>query len=169
MIWWKWLLVAAAVPVGLGLIVVAVGAMLPVEHLARARASLAAPPERVAALVRDVEAQPRWRGGVTAIEILERSPDGIRYVERQGSDAITFTFREERPGALFRSTIADPDLPFGGFWIIALEPAGSGTTIRIEEHGSVTNPLFRFVSRFILGHEATMKAYLADLERAAAS
>ncbi len=168
MIWWKWLLVAAAVPVSLGLILFAVGAMLPVQHLAHAQATLAAPPERVAALVRDVEAQPRWRGGVTAIEILERTPGGLRYVERQGSDAITFEFREERPGGLFRSTIVDPDLPFGGFWIIALEPAGSGTTIRIEEHGTVTNPVFRFVSRFVFGHEATMKAYLADLERAAA-
>lgn len=166
MIWWKWLLVVAAIPVGLGLIVTAVGAMLSVNHLARGQATLAAPPERVAALVRDVEAQPRWRSGVTAIEIIERTPDGLRYVERQGSDAITFRFREERPGALFRSTIADPELPFGGFWIIALEPAGSGTTIRIEEHGTVTNPVFRFVARFIFGHEATMKAYLADLERA---
>ena len=114
-----------------------------------------------------MEGEPRRRGGVTAIEILERSPDGLRYVERQGSDAIAFLFREVRFGALFRSTIVDCGLPFGGFWIIALEPAGSGTTIRIEEHGTVTNPVFRFVSRFILGHEATMKAYLADLERAA--
>lgn len=168
MIWWKWLLVVAAAPVGTAAIGTAIGAMLPAEHLARVEAILAAPPDRVAALVRDVGGQPRWRGGVTAIEIVERSPDSLVYIERQGSDAIRFAFREERPGALFRNTIADPDLPFGGYWLIALEPAGAGTKIRIEEHGAVTNPLFRFVSRFVFGHEATMKAYLADLERAVA-
>lgn len=166
MIWWKWLLVAAAVPVGAAAIVTAIGAMLPAEHLASVEATLAAPPDRVAALVRDVEGQPRWRGGVTAIEIVERRPDALVYVERQGSDAIRFAFREERPGALFRSTIADPDLPFGGHWLIALEPAGAGTKIWIEEHGNVGNPLFRFVARFVFGHDATIKAYLADLEGA---
>lgn len=166
MIWWKWMLIAAAVPIGIGVLVYAVGMALPERHVATASAVIASPADRIAGLIREVEAQPRWRSGVTAIEILERNGDQLLYVERKGGDAITFALREERPGALFRSTIADPDLPFGGYWTIALRPVAEGTAVDIEEHGTVSNPIFRFVSRFIFGHEATMKAYLGDLKRA---
>lgn len=164
--WWKWLLGLAALPVGAAAIVYAVGAMLPRAHVARAEALMPAPPGRVAAMVRDVADQPRWRKGVTAIEIVERREGGLRYVERQGSDAILFDLVEEAPGARFRSTIADPALPFGGHWTIALSPEGAGTRVRIEENGEVRDPLYRFFSAFVFGHEGTMKAYLADMERA---
>ncbi len=125
-----------------------------------------APPAAVAALVRDVAAQPRWRGGVTAIEVIERHEGGLRYIERQSGEAILFDFVEEAPGTRFRSTIADPDLPFGGAWTIALAPEGAGTRVRIEERGEVSDPLYRFFAALVFGHDGTMKAYLADMARA---
>ncbi|HEX8216147.1 MAG TPA: SRPBCC family protein, partial [Allosphingosinicella sp.] len=144
-----------------------IGAMLPRDHVASAEAIVAAPPADVAALVRDVAGQPRWRGSVETIEVLERRPSGgLLYVERSGGDSITFDFAEEVRGARFRSTIADPALPFGGAWTIALAPAGAGTRISIEERGEVRDPVYRFFSRFVFGHEGTMRAWLADLERA---
>jgi len=57
-------------------------------------------------------------------------------------------------------------LPFGGSWTIALAPEGEGTRVSIEERGEVRDPLYRFFSHFIVGHEGTMRTYLADLERA---
>ena len=165
----KWIAIVAAVPIGLGLIVYGIGALLPRGHVARAEALIAAPPERVAAMVRAVEAQPRWRTGVTAIEVVERRQDGLRYVERQGRDAILFDFAEEAPDTRFTSRIADPDLPFGGTWTIALVPEGTGTRVRIEENGEVRSPVFRFFSTLVFGHEGTMRAYLADLERTLAA
>jgi hypothetical protein len=63
--------------------------------------------------------------------------------------------------------IADPDLPFGGGWTFELEPADGpqgGTSVRITEDGEVYNPVFRFVSRFVLGHTRSMERYLADLQ-----
>ena len=163
----KWLLWIAAVPLGAGLLVFIVGSLLPKDHVARAEAIVAAPPAEVAALVRDVERQPGWRRGVTGIEIVRRQGGVLRYIERSGGDAILFDFTEEQPDALFRCTIADPNLPFGGSWTIALAPTPEGTRVAIEERGTVTNPIFRFVSRFVFGHDGTMKAYLADLQRAA--
>ena len=163
---WKWLLWIAAVPVGAGLLVFLIGLLLPKDHVARAEAEVAAPPAEVAALIRDVERQPRWRRGVTAIETVGREGGVLRYIERSGGDSILFEFVEERPGALFRSTIADADLPFGGSWTIAVDPVPGGTRVAIEENGTVTNPVFRFASRFVFGHEATMKRYLEDLDRA---
>jgi len=166
--WWKWALGIAALPLAAAAIVYGVGAMLPRAHVARAEAVMPAPPEAVAALVRDVAAQPRWRPAVTAIELVERRGGALRYVERQSGDSILFDLVEEAPGTRFRSTIADPDLPFGGAWTIALSPEGAGTRVRIEENGEVRDPLYRFFSTLVFGHDGTMKAYLADMARALA-
>jgi hypothetical protein len=38
--------------------------------------------------------------------------------------------------------------------------------LRITEDGEVYNPVFRFVSRFVMGHTATMDKYLADVGKA---
>lgn len=165
---WQWAAIAAAVPAGAAALVCGIGALLPRDHVATGEALVPAPPEAVAALVRDVEAYPRWRSGVRQVEGVERRAGAVRFVERSGGGAIAFLLVEEAPGTRFRSTITDPGLPFGGYWTIALEPAPDGTRVRIEEHGFVRNVVFRFISALILGHDKTIRAYLADLARAAA-
>ncbi len=162
----KWLLFLAALPLAAAAIVLGVGLLLPREHVARGERVLPAPPAAVAAMVRNVEAQPRWRGNVRAIELLERHGTSLRYVERSADGAITFAMTEEVPDRSFISRIDDPDLPFGGFWTIAIEPAGQGSRIRIEERGFVGHPVYRFFAALVFGHERTMKAYLDDLEGA---
>lgn len=162
----KWLLWIACVPLAAAVLIYGIGALLRADHVANGETLVAAPIGRVAAIVRDVERQPQWRSSVAAIEIVERQENAIRYVERSGSDAITFDFVEEVPGRRFRSTIADPDLPFEGFWTIALEPEGQSTRIRIEERGRVRSPIYRFFSTLVFGHEGTLRTYLADIGKA---
>jgi hypothetical protein len=164
MLWW--LIWIAAGLAGLILLVCLVGALLPRDHVAAAEAEMPAPLERVAAMVRAVEAYPAWRGGLKRVEIAGRDGGELRFVEHGKDGILAFRLAEEAPGTRFRSTIDDPKLPFGGFWIIALAPAGEGTLVRIEEHGFVHNVLFRFVSTLILGHDRTMRAWLADMARA---
>jgi thioesterase domain-containing protein len=164
---WTWLYWAGGGAIALGFLVYGIGAALPAAHVARAEALIAAPPDRVASLIRDVEAQPRWRRGVTAIEVKARQGAALSYVEHSRQGAIAYSLVETQPGRDFRSTIDDPKLPFGGHWTIAIAPEGEATRVRIEEHGIVRSPVFRFVSTLILGHEATMRAYLDDLGKAA--
>jgi hypothetical protein len=164
----KWLIVSVALVVVAAALILAIGMLLPKDHVARAEALAAGPPDRVAALIRDVEAQPRWRTGVDRIEVLKRGPNSLLYVEHSNQGAIRFDFSEEVRDRLFRSVIADPDLPFGGSWSIGLAPRGSDTLVSIEERGSVGNPIFRFFSAVIFGHHATMNAWLADLKRTVA-
>jgi hypothetical protein len=38
--------------------------------------------------------------------------------------------------------------------------------VRITENGEVYNPLFRFVSRYVIGHNRTIDAYLRALGQA---
>ena len=162
----KLLLIVVGVVVALGLGVFLAGLALPRTHVATAEAEVAAPPQRVAALVRELEDQPRWRSGVKAVEIVSRGSEGVRYRERS-DEVIAYLFREETPGRVFRSTITDETLPFGGAWTITLEPRGAGTRVAIREDGEVRNPVFRFMAKFVFGHERTMRTYLADLKRAA--
>ena len=57
-----------------------------------------------------------------------------------------------------RVTEAEKD--FGGTWTIAITPVPSGSAITITEDGWVANPIFRVVSRLVIGHHATMDGIL---------
>lgn len=163
----KWIALIAAVPIGLLLIVLGIGALLPREHVARGERTVRLAPEAVAARIRDVGAYSGWRSNVDRVDIGRSDGGAIDFVEHNGGDAIAFSLVEEEAGRRFRSTIANPDLPFGGYWIVTVDPAGEGSRVAVEEHGHVGNPLFRFVSTLILGHNRTLETWLGDLERSA--
>jgi hypothetical protein len=61
--------------------------------------------------------------------------------------------------------IAGSHLPFGGTWTFEVEPVEDGATLRITENGYVTNPVFRFVSRFVLGYTTEIEKYLRSLAK----
>ena len=143
--------------------VVVIGYLLPQEHRATGSARIAAPPGRVFEVITDVVRYPEWRDDVSAVEILGREP--LRWRERSGGDAITFEVVESVPPERIRVRIVDPDLPFGGSWTYALVPDREGTRITIVEDGEVYNPVFRFISRFVIGHTATIDRFMANLEK----
>ena len=92
--------------------------------------------------------------------------NGHRVFRETGGDGeILFEVDSVVPNKLLVTRIADPSLPFGGKWSYALTPSGDSTTLRITEDGEVYNPLFRFVSRFVFGHHATIDQYLRDLAK----
>ena len=145
-------------------IVFAVGYLLPVSHVAARTASLGSPPDRVYATLADVEHHTGWRSDVKSVEVLSNAPVK-RWREHGSNGAITFEVVETQPPTRLVSRIADADLAFGGTWTYELTPQGSGTQLTITERGDVYNPLFRFMSRFIFGHTATMERFLGDLKK----
>ncbi|HJR61668.1 MAG TPA: SRPBCC family protein [Vicinamibacterales bacterium] len=157
------LIVAASVTAALVIVVVAVGYALPQNHVAARTATFALPADQVFAAIADVARYPAWRGEVTRVEVVRTDP--LQWREHSGGDVITFEVAESRPPHHFRVRIADPDLPFGGTWTYTLAPEGSGTRLTITEHGEVYNPIFRFMSRFVFGHTATIDRFLAQLSR----
>jgi hypothetical protein len=54
-------------------------------------------------------------------------------------------------------------LPYSGAWSYSLTPEGDSTLVRITEDGEVDNPIFRLVSRFVLGQTRSIDAYLQAL------
>jgi uncharacterized protein YndB with AHSA1/START domain len=155
--------VLLAVVVGLGLVVVLVGLMLPVKHDAAVSATIPAAPEAVWAALNDVVAFPKWRGDVTSVEMLRADSGHVAWREQGKNGAISYVIVEAEPPKHLVTRISDKSLPFGGTWEYVVTPEGSGSRVRITEHGEVYNPVFRFVSRFIMGHTATASAYLKAL------
>jgi hypothetical protein len=155
------LILVLGVLVALILLLVAIGYALPINHVATREARLAAPPERVFSVLRDVEKFPTWRSDVKSVEVLATTP-ALRWRER-GDNDITFEMETvEAPGKIV-TRIVDKTLPFGGSWSYDLSPEGGGTKLVITENGEVYNPLFRFMSRFVFGHTATIDRFLDDL------
>jgi hypothetical protein len=147
--------------VALVLLLIAIGYALPIGHVATRETRLAGPPERVFGLLRDVEKFPTWRSDVESVEVPATTP-ALRWRER-GDNDITFEMETVDAPRKIVTRIADRTLPFGGSWTYELSPHDGGTRLAITENGEVYNPLFRFMSRFVFGHTATLDRYLADL------
>ena len=70
---------------------------------------------------------------------------------------------ESEPPTRLVTTILSEGMPFGGRWIYEIEPAAAGATVTITEEGEVYSAVFRFVSRYIMGHHASASLFLTDL------
>jgi hypothetical protein len=158
-------LIVGSVIVALVLGIVMVGWMLPVAHRASREAVYRAAPGALFAAVSNVSEYPKWRPSVKEVEVLPAEGGEQRFREIGGNGRILFAIESVEPNTRMTTRIADPSLPFGGRWTYELSPVGDGTRLRITEDGEVRNPIFRFVSRFVLGHHATIDQYLSDLGR----
>lgn len=160
----KWLLLVVVALVALILIVVVIGALLPKGHTVTRHIRLKQPPAAIWQAITDYAKFPEWRHDVQRVEPLPASIGKSGWVETvKGAGRIPLEITEAIPEKRLVTRIADPNLPFGGDWVYEITPAPDGSTLRITEHGSVSNPIFRFVSRFIFGLRATMDNYLKAL------
>lgn len=151
-------LVIVAVVMGLLVVMYAVGAMLPETHTATRVARFRAAPETVFALISGPQ---DWR--VTCEPVATAAGEPRRWKEFFGHRAILFEEVKREPARLYETRIADPALPFGGTWRFELSPENGGTRVRVTEEGVVRSPMFRFMSRYVMGYTRTIEAYLRGL------
>lgn len=168
-----WALYAAGAVVGVLLLLVAgmalAGLALPAAHVASRSARLPRPPDDVWRALTDRSSHPHWRRDLRRLEPLPDVSGAPSFREHSRHGVITFVVDEQTAPAAGRAgrlvtRIADDGLPFGGRWIheVADDPDG-GARVTITEEGVVKNPVFRFLSRFVFGHTATLDAFLRDL------
>jgi len=138
----KWILLAVAIVIVLVAVVAAIGALLPRDHIASRTLTMRRTAQEVWAVISDPAFGKDATGQDVPVEIVESVPPK-RLVTR----------------------IADPNQPFGGTWTLVIAPTPTGSTLTITEAGWVSNVIFRFVSRFIMGHHATMDTYLRNLAK----
>jgi hypothetical protein len=159
----KWLLIVVGVLVAAIAVIAMVGWMLPQNHVAGGTAQLSLSPDKVWTIVTDVANYPSWRSDVDSVERL--AAPVLKWREVSGSDRITYEATTLDAPSHFVAHIADKGLPFGGSWDYRIEPAGAGSRITITENGEVYNPIFRFVSKFFMGHTSTIDKYLTALAK----
>jgi hypothetical protein len=146
------------------LAVMVTGLLLPKRHVVSRSAAYHDNPERLFSLIAGPQT---WRPDVLRCETL---PDAngrelIRETTR-GGESITYEVLDRVPPKSLKRRIASENLPYSGTWTYSLQSNGESTIVRITEDGQVYNPVFRFISRLVLGYTHTMDAYLRALGKA---
>jgi hypothetical protein len=134
----KWTLVVVGGPVLLVTVIAAVGSMLPRTHKASRTLRLGRAPVAVWPVLTTTA-----QASSVPVDVLESNPPH-RLVTR----------------------VKETERNFGGTWTIAVVPVPDGSTVTITEDGWVANPIFRFMSRLVIGHHATMDTLLKQVAKA---
>jgi Polyketide cyclase / dehydrase and lipid transport len=145
-------------------IVAGIGALLPRHHVASRTATYRVIPEQLFALISGPQS---WRPDVLRSDTIA-GPDGqqlLRETTRDGNTMTYEVFAANPPTSIGRRVVGK-NLPFSGSWTYSLAPSADGTTVRITEDAEVYNPIFRFMSRFVIGQTSTMDTYLRSLGKA---
>lgn len=162
----KWILIVLAVLVGTAVLVTLAGMLLPRTHAARSVARLTHPPDTVWMVVRDFEQYAAWWRDARA---MERLPDreghevwGMR--DRFNQTVPLEVVTSDAPTRLV-TRIADERLPFGGTWTYEIAPREGGSQLSVTERGTIGNPVFRLMARFVFGYHASLDGYLRAVGR----
>ncbi len=160
-----WLLIAIGVLAGLGLTATLIGSLLPVDHIATRSLKLRQAPQTVWQTITDYPGQTQWRADLQRVERLPDRNGHEVWLEEYGRGMkIPLETIEAAPPQRLVRLIADDELAFGGTWEYTIAPAADGACqLTITERGKITNPLFRFLSRFVFGYTATIETYLKSL------
>ena len=140
-----------------------VGSRLPKNHTASRSILLHRSPKEVYDVVRDFNSSPSWRSDVKSVEV--KTQPGKTTFREVGSDTVDYEVAEDVPGQKLVTRILNTDLGYSGKWTYEFLPEGDGTRVKITEDGEVSNVLFRFMSRYVLGHTSTMDSYLNSLAK----
>lgn len=144
--------------------VFAIGATLPVAHIATVTATVDASPEVVWGLITDIKGFPTWRSELSEVRLVDDPQGRLSWVEVSKFGELPLTAETTDAPHMLTARISGKDLQFGGTWSWEIEQKGAKTEVTITENGEVYSPLFRFMSKFIFGHDTTLKNYARQLE-----
>ncbi len=148
------------------LVVIGIGYRLPVKHTATVSARFRTSAESLFATITNLEGRSSWRTGLTSVQSVPSTDGRLRFQEVSSDGTITYLVEVSEAPHRYVTRIDDKSLPFGGTWTYDIVPSTNGeAALTIREDGEVYSPLFRFVSRYVFGHERTMQQYMTDLGR----
>ena len=159
-----WVLVAVGLVIGVSALVMLIGSMLPKEHVVSRRVHFNATPAALWEIVSDIGGHATWRADLRRVERLpDKEGNPVwQEIDKRGQ-ALTLETVESAPPRRLVRRIADEHLSFGGRWIYELGEYGEVTSLTITEDGEIYNPVFRFISRFIMGQSGAIDGYLRSL------
>ena len=161
----RWVLVVFGAIALLAGVVLALGLATPRTHRAAVRATYAANQDAVFAAILDVAGGAEWRTGVKQVDLLSDPAQPASWREHSDWGTLTFVHEAVDPPHRIVSRIVDEDQGFGGTWTYQLQRTREGTELILTEDGVVDNPLYRFMSRFVMDHHEGIETYARDLGR----
>jgi hypothetical protein len=161
----KILLRILAVLVLIVVVVILIGLLLPRAHTAVVEGRYRASSDQLYNAIDNVADGPRWRTGLQRVEILSAAGEPKRWRETADWGTLTFVQESNDPGQRIVSRIVDEGQGFGGTWTFEITPDANGAVLRVTERGEVSNPLYRFMSRFVVGYYRSAETYVRDLGR----
>jgi hypothetical protein len=160
----RWLIVAVVVLVAIVLGILLVGALLPEEHRASRTLQTKQSPQAIWDAINDHASEPQWRSDVASVTFLgDREGKPVWQENYKDGNKVALKTTESKPPTRMVRELTDLEGPFSGRWEIDIKPTTTGSDVTITEIGKVTNPFFRFVSKFIIGHTTFMERYLQGL------
>ena len=163
----KWLVIILVVIVVLIALPAIIGAFVPREHRATSSITLHQPPDSVWKVVRDFARLSSWWPDMKQSERLpDRDGHEVWRQKMSGFDVPLLVLESEPPRRLVTEIDGGSGAggaAFGGTWTYELEPDPAGTTISVTEAGWISNPIFRFMSRFLFGYYGSLDGYLKAL------
>ena len=160
--WLLWIFIALG---GFLILITLIGYLLPKEHTATREARFHQPPEVIWKAITGIDDMPAWRQGLKSVKHLPDVNGLPAWQETLETGSMPYETTLSKPPSKLIVRIADPKLPFGGTWTYEITAVPSGSVLRIREDGEIYNPIFRVISRFLLGYTATMETYLTSLAK----
>jgi hypothetical protein len=98
---------------------------------------------------------------------VKRSPAEVWPIVLQTMQAsdVPVDILENVPPHRLVTRVTEKEKNFGGTWTIEIAATPAGSDVTITEDGWVANPIFRFVSRLVIGHHATIDGVLKQVAR----
>ena len=160
----KWLLRILIVLIVLVGGVFVAGLLLPEEHHASRTLITKQSPQAIWDTINDHANEQQWRSDVASVNSLgERDGKPVWKENYKDGNTVSLMTTEFKPPSRMVRELTDLDGPFSGRWEIDITPTPAGSNVTITEIGKVSNPIFRFVSKFIIGHTTFMERYLKGL------
>lgn len=161
----KWILRIFLTLAAVLLLVALVGYLLPKQHTATREVVFHQPPEAVWKAITDIDGMPSWRQGLKSVKHMPDRSGLPAWEETYDSGTLPYQTLAALPPVKLVVQISGSKLPFGGTWTYEITSVPGGCRLRIREDGEIYNPIFRFMSRFVLGYTATMDTYLQSLAK----
>lgn len=146
-------------------VVLLVGSTLPIKHTASRAIVLNANSQQVWRLITNYADMPKWRKELLKVEMVQAANGNEIWQEFETEkESLDFETIEQIDGQKLVRKIVGDRSDFGGTWTFILVDNGDKASLTITEDGEVYNILFRFVSKFFMGHYASMDKYIKQLE-----
>ena len=138
--------------------------MLAEEHHASRTLVTRQPPRAIWDAINDHANETQWRSDVASVVALgERNGKPVWQENYKDGNKVTLMTTESKPPTRMVRELTDLEGPFSGRWEIDIAPTSEGSKVKITEIGKVSNPVFRFVSKYVIGHTTFMERYLRGL------